>query len=126
MRKSALRIRIAIGAPTSTKQRQLKPFAHRRHGSITIRLSRLRSFLSNSRSWPVNSGVVASIRPVSIPIAVLPATSCSMRSIFFVCSTRAVANWAIAISEGLVEVVPLRLTASRGSSRTIVSGNDAV
>ena len=49
-----------------------------------------------------------------------------MRSIFFVCSTRAVVNWAMGISEGLVEAVPLRLTASRGTSRTIESGNDAV
>ena len=67
-----------------------------------------------------------STRPVTSPIAVLPAISCSMRSIVFACSTRAVANCAMAISEGLVDVVPLRLTASRGTSRTIVSGNDAV
>jgi hypothetical protein len=61
-----------------------------------------------------------------MPIATLPAASCSMRSIFFVWSTRAVANWAMAISEGLVDVVFLRLTASSGTSRTIVSGNEAV
>ena len=125
VRKSALRIRIAIGAPTSTKQRQLKPFAHRLHGSISIRPSRDRSCLSVCWMGSTAAGTAPSMRPARSACAQRPAASCSKRSMRPACSRRACGKAAMAISEGLVDATPLRLTASSGTSRTIVSGNEA-
>ena len=126
VRKSAFRMRIAIGAPTSTKHRALKPLAQRRQGSTTIRASMRRSCASCCRSCSVARGTVHSSRPVSIPMAALPAAICSTWRIFSVWATRAVTKSAIAISDGLRDLDPLRLTASSGTSRTMVSGKEAL
>ena len=126
VRKSALRIRIAIGAPTRTKHRQLKPLAHRRHGSMMIRWSRAVSTLTACCSLSVWTGIVMSSRPERIAIATFAAAVSSKDSMRRSCSARALGKSAMAISEGLVEVAPLRLTVSRGISRVSSSGNTAL
>jgi hypothetical protein len=53
------------------------------------------------------------------------AATCSIWSIAAICSVRARAKSAIAISDGLVEAAFLRLIVSSGTTRSMVSGKTA-
>ena len=67
---SAVRNRIAKGAPTSTKKKQLNPLAKRRHGSVLSLLqSRAPRCESDPDGTPTRNQSDASRSPVSIWIA---------------------------------------------------------